>query len=66
VIGEVASGVMVDAGPNGHGFKLAPALGQHVAGLVLGDEDPGLAAFHPEEFLTGRPRGRVPRSADLG
>jgi sarcosine oxidase, subunit beta len=53
VIGEVAPGVVVDAGTSGHGFKLAPALGRHVAGLVLGEEEPGLAAFHPDRFLTG-------------
>jgi sarcosine oxidase, subunit beta len=50
VIGEVAPGVVVDAGTSGHGFKLAPALGGHVAALVLGEADPGLAAFHPDRF----------------
>lgn len=53
VIGEIAEGVFVDAGTSGHGFKLAPGLGRHVAALVLGDADPGLAAFSPERFLTG-------------
>lgn len=53
VIGEIAEGVFVDAGTSGHGFKLAPALGRHVADLVLGDPDPDLAQFSPERFATG-------------
>jgi sarcosine oxidase, subunit beta len=53
VIGEIAPGVYVDAGTSGHGFKLAPALGRHVADLVLGEPDPGLAAFHPDRFDRG-------------
>ena len=36
VIGEVAPNVFVDAGTSGHGFKLAPALGKHVADMVVG------------------------------
>lgn len=55
VIGEVAPGVFVDAGTSGHGFKLAPALGAHVAAMVLGDQvDPGLAEFGPFRFEDGR------------
>ncbi len=51
VIGEIAPGVFVDAGTSGHGFKLAPALGRHVADLVMsGDVDPGLEQFHPRRF----------------
>ena len=51
VIGEIASGVFVDAGTSGHGFKLAPALGAHIADLVTGvDVDPGLEQFHPRRF----------------
>jgi glycine/D-amino acid oxidase-like deaminating enzyme len=51
VIGEIAPGVFVDAGTSGHGFKLAPALGRHVADLVTGgDVDPGLEQFHPRRF----------------
>jgi glycine/D-amino acid oxidase-like deaminating enzyme len=51
VIGEIAGGVFVDAGSSGHGFKLAPALGRHVADLVTGAEvDPGLEQFHPRRF----------------
>ncbi len=51
VIGEIAPGVFVDAGTSGHGFKLAPALGRHVADLVQGaPADPGLEQFHPRRF----------------
>jgi glycine/D-amino acid oxidase-like deaminating enzyme len=51
VIGEIAPGVYVDAGTSGHGFKLAPALGRHVADLVQGaDADPGIEQFHPRRF----------------
>jgi sarcosine oxidase subunit beta len=51
VIGEIAEGVFVDAGTSGHGFKLAPALGRHLADLVTGaDVDPGLEQFHPRRF----------------
>jgi glycine/D-amino acid oxidase-like deaminating enzyme len=54
VIGEVADGLVVDAGTSGHGFKLAPALGYHVARLVLGEPaDPRLAQFHPGRFARG-------------
>jgi sarcosine oxidase, subunit beta len=55
VIGEVAPGIFVDAGTSGHGFKLAPALGKHVARLVLGkDVDDGLRQFHPSRFEADR------------
>ena len=54
VIGEIAPGIFVDAGTSGHGFKLAPALGGHVADLVTGAEvDPGLADFDPFRFERG-------------
>jgi glycine/D-amino acid oxidase-like deaminating enzyme len=54
VIGEIADGVFVDAGTSGHGFKLAPALGRHVADLVCGKPvDPALAQFHPSRFDDG-------------
>jgi glycine/D-amino acid oxidase-like deaminating enzyme len=54
VIGEVAPGIFVDAGTSGHGFKLAPALGAHVADLVLGmPAHPGLASFSPSRFEAG-------------
>ena len=53
VIGEIAAGVFVDAGTSGHGFKLAPALGRHVADLVLGRPDPRIEQFHPRRFEAG-------------
>ncbi len=54
VIGAIAPGIFVDAGTSGHGFKLAPALGAHVADLVMGRRvDPGLEAFSPARFETG-------------
>ncbi len=54
VIGEIAEGIFIDAGTSGHGFKLAPALGRHVADLVTGGPvDPGLEQFHPRRFATG-------------
>ena len=53
VIGEIAEGVFVDAGTSGHGFKLAPALGRHVADLVLGRPDPRIAQFDPRRFENG-------------
>lgn len=53
VIGQVAERVYVDAGTSGHGFKLAPALGRHVADLVSGtDIDPGLKQFDPARFAS--------------
>jgi sarcosine oxidase subunit beta len=56
MIGRIAPRVFVDAGTSGHGFKLAPALAGHVAGMVLDeDTDPGLADFDPFRFETGSP-----------
>jgi glycine/D-amino acid oxidase-like deaminating enzyme len=55
MIGEVAPNVFVDAGTSGHGFKLAPALGKHVADLVTDAPElaPGLAEFDPFRFERG-------------
>jgi glycine/D-amino acid oxidase-like deaminating enzyme len=54
VIGEYAEDAFVVAGTAGHGFKWAPALGKHVADLVLGRPiDPRLAQFHPDRFVSG-------------
>jgi glycine/D-amino acid oxidase-like deaminating enzyme len=55
VIGEVAPNVFVDAGTSGHGFKLAPALGKHVADMVSRspDLDRRLAEFDPFRFTRG-------------
>ncbi len=55
VIGEIAPGIFVDAGTSGHGFKLAPALGAHVAAMVLGaTRDERIAAFEPFRFASDR------------
>lgn len=35
-----ASDVWIVGGGSGHGFKLGPAVGEHVAALVLGEEEP--------------------------
>src|SRR5262249_30170441 len=54
MIGRIAPRVFVDAGTSGHGFKLAPGLGGHVASMVLEEgTDPGLADFDPFRFETG-------------
>ena len=55
MIGQVAPNVFVDAGTSGHGFKLAPALGKHVADLVMdsADTDPALGEFDPFRFDRG-------------
>jgi sarcosine oxidase subunit beta len=58
MIGQVAPRVFVDAGTSGHGFKLAPALGGHVAAMLLDDDvPPGLADFDPSRFAAGRTLG---------
>ena len=54
VIGEIAPGIFVDAGTSGHGFKLAPGLGRHVAAMVLGDDVPGLEEFSARRFQEHR------------
>ncbi|GAA2724910.1 FAD-dependent oxidoreductase [Actinocorallia aurantiaca] len=54
VTGRVGENVFVDAGTSGHGFKLAPAWGEHVARMLLDDDpDPRLAAFGPARFQDG-------------
>ncbi|WP_261575079.1 hypothetical protein [Frankia gtarii] len=56
MIGQITDRVWVDAGTSGHGFKLAPVLGDHVAGLLAGEQPaPGLAAFSPGRFTAGDP-----------
>jgi sarcosine oxidase subunit beta len=55
VIGEIAPGIFIDAGTSGHGFKIAPELGRHVAALVAGDVlDPAIEEFHPRRFERGQ------------
>jgi glycine/D-amino acid oxidase-like deaminating enzyme len=53
IIGEAATGVVVDCGSSGHGFKLAPVLGRYVAALVAGEDVPELREFHPDRFARG-------------
>lgn len=68
VIGEIAPDVFVDAGTSGHGFKLAPVLGRHVADLVLdGVPAPGLGQFQPSRFDQGAEiKGGYGRARILG
>ncbi|MBP2707717.1 FAD-binding oxidoreductase [Microbispora sp. RL4-1S] len=53
VAGQVGEHIFVDAGTSGHGFKLAPAWGEHVARLLLDEPDPRFAAFGPARSGTG-------------
>jgi sarcosine oxidase subunit beta len=54
VIGEIAPGVFVDAGTSGHGFKIAPEVGRHVAALIAEEIlDPAIDDFHPRRFARG-------------
>lgn len=48
-------GLVVVAGFSGHGFKLAPSIGEGVAQLVLGEP---VSAFDPAFFAPGRFRDR--------
>lgn len=48
-VGSVAPGWYVAAGWEGHGFMRAPATGEHVADLVLGDAEP-ISPFDPRRF----------------
>jgi glycine/D-amino acid oxidase-like deaminating enzyme len=66
VIGEIAPGIFVDAGTSGHGFKLAPALGAHVASMVLGEiRDERIAEFDPFRFASDRPLAAGYRDARI-
>ncbi|WP_435063171.1 NAD(P)/FAD-dependent oxidoreductase [Halobaculum sp. EA56] len=49
LLGEVADGVYVAAGWQGHGFMRAPATGEVIAEQVLG-EDEGVEQFDPGRF----------------
>lgn len=59
VIDEVppGSGFFVCAGSSGHGFKLAPAIGEMLADLVTGQRTEGLDAspFRFRRYAEGRP-----------
>jgi glycine/D-amino acid oxidase-like deaminating enzyme len=60
VIGPVPGtpGLIIVSGFSGHGFKLAPSIGEGVAQLIAGDP---VSAFDPEFFSLGR-FGRQPAS----
>ncbi|MEV6930846.1 FAD-dependent oxidoreductase [Dactylosporangium sp. NPDC051485] len=53
VTGRIGERVYVDAGTSGHGFKLAPVWGDHVARLLLDDADARLGQFSPGRFAAG-------------
>lgn len=47
-------GLLIAAGMSGHGFKLAPAVGEIITRAVLDSEpDPRMHLFRPERFATG-------------
>ncbi|WP_232700917.1 NAD(P)/FAD-dependent oxidoreductase [Halobacterium wangiae] len=48
LLGELADGLFVAAGWQGHGFMRAPATGEAIAEQILGDD--GIAAFDPTRF----------------
>lgn len=51
ILAEVASGLFIAAGFSGHGFMIAPAVGELMAGLVAGaPEDRLLGAFSLQRF----------------
>ncbi|GGM68275.1 sarcosine oxidase subunit beta [Halarchaeum rubridurum] len=49
LLGELADGLYVGAGWNGHGLMRAPAAGERLAEDVLGERD-GVGAFDPTRF----------------
>lgn len=55
-----AANAWIAGGGSGHGFKLAPAVGEHVAGLVLGEAEP-LPRFSIARLATdgGAPRTQM-------
>jgi glycine/D-amino acid oxidase-like deaminating enzyme len=54
--------VWIAGGGSGHGFKMGPAVGEIVAGLVLGETAPD-ARFSLERFTTPPPEGWQPKWA---
>ena len=48
LVGEIRSGPFVVTGFHGHGFMRAPALGERIAGEILGDD--GIRRFDPTRF----------------
>lgn len=55
ILGEMAEGLFLAAGFSGHGFMLAPAVGEILAQLmVTGEADPVLRDFALERFSASR------------
>jgi glycine/D-amino acid oxidase-like deaminating enzyme len=54
--------VWIAGGGSGHGFKMGPAVGEIVAGLVLGEIAPD-PRFSLERFTTPPPEGWQPKWA---
>ncbi|AHF98754.1 sarcosine oxidase [Halostagnicola larsenii XH-48] len=50
LVGELRSGLFVATGFQGQGFMRAPAIGERLAGMVLGDGDGDLERFDPTRF----------------
>ena len=48
LVGELADGLYVATGFQGHGFMRAPAIGERIAAEILGDD--GIDAFDPTRF----------------
>ena len=48
LVGELEEGLYVATGFQGHGFMRAPAIGERIAGEILGDD--GIEAFDPTRF----------------
>ncbi len=48
LVGEVAPGLLVATGFQGHGFMRAPAIGERLAGQIIGGE--AIDAFDPTRF----------------
>jgi glycine/D-amino acid oxidase-like deaminating enzyme len=60
-------GFYVAAGMSGHGFKLAPVVGEMMAARITETEPPGsLAPFQLDRFHTPRPGGATFVASYLG
>lgn len=59
VLGAIpeARGLYIATGFSGQGFKIGPAVGDLMAGLIAGEAEAAelLAPFHPSRFAEGRP-----------
>lgn len=50
LVGELRSGLFVATGFQGQGFMRSPAIGERLAGIVLGEGDDDLERFNPTRF----------------